>query len=74
MLTPEWIRADGRAVRLALMTNAHMRNAITYLRAGTGELGPMLRTGCNGFSNHEWIQLFSTELRRRSRFEGSGNG
>jgi hypothetical protein len=68
--TSDWICHDGSAVRLALMTSAHMRNALEYLRIGTGQFGPMLRYGCSGFTNQEWIQLFRAELLRRSRFGG----
>jgi hypothetical protein len=53
------------------MPSDHVRNAANYLRVGTGEYGPMLRPGCSGFTNAEWLQLFSAELARRSRFGAS---
>jgi len=49
------------------MSSDHIRNATNYLRVGTGEYGPMLRPGCSGFTNGEWLLLFAAELLRRSR-------
>lgn len=67
MLTPEWECADGTAVRLGSMSTSHILNARCYLLTGTGPYGPMLRPGCSGFTNREWIRLFDAELLRRSR-------
>lgn len=67
MLTPEWECADGTTVRLGAMSTSHIVNAREYLLTGTGPYGPMLRPGCSGFSNCEWIRLFETELLRRAR-------
>lgn len=67
MLTPKWECADGTTVRLGAMSTSHIVNARDYLLTGTGPYGPMLRPGCSGFSNAEWIQLFEVELLRRSR-------
>lgn len=66
MLTPEWVCADGSAVRLGAMSTSHILNARDYLLTGAGPYGPMLRAGCSGFSNHEWIRLFEGELLRRA--------
>jgi hypothetical protein len=49
------------------MTTLHIINTKAYLLAGTGRYGPMLRPGCAGFSNTEWIRLFEAELTLRSR-------
>ncbi len=67
MLTPVWECADGTNVRLGSMSTPHLLNARVYLLMGTGPHGPMLRQGCSGFSNREWIWLFEAELLRRSR-------
>jgi hypothetical protein len=67
MLTPEWECADGTTVRLRLMSTSHILNARQYLLTGTGPYGPMLRPGCSGFSNLEWIRLFEAELLLRSK-------
>lgn len=67
MMTPQWECADGTTVCLAQMSTSHILNARSYLLTGTGPYGPMLRSGCSGFSNSEWIQLFEVELLRRSR-------
>lgn len=67
MLTPEWECADGTTVRLGAMCTSHIVNARKYLLTGTGPYGPMLRPGCSGFSNLEWIRLFDVELLRRFR-------
>ena len=66
MLTPEWVCNDGLPVRLGVMSTPHIVNAMAYLLLGTGPEGPMLRPGCSGYSNREWILLFETELRRRT--------
>lgn len=63
MEMPVWICADGTPVRLSDMTDEHVRRALRYLHLGTGDLGPMLRGGCSGFSNREWLLLMSAELR-----------
>jgi hypothetical protein len=68
---PFWVTASGEEIALALMPSDHIRNAANYLRVGTGEYGPMLRPGCSGFTNAEWLHLFSAELARRSRFGAS---
>lgn len=67
MLTPDWICADGAAIRLGYMSIPHMLNARTYLLTGTGPHGPMLRAECSGFTNAEWVRLFETEVLRRLR-------
>lgn len=67
MQTPDWECADGNTVRLGSMTTSHILNARVYLLTGTGPHGPMVRPGCSGFSNREWIWLFEAELLRRSR-------
>lgn len=67
MLAPDWECADGTKVRLTLMSTEHITNAKYYLLRGAGPHGPMLRQGCSGFFNWEWILLFETELLRRSR-------
>jgi len=71
MLTPVWECADGTTVRLGSMSTPHILNARVYLLTGTGPHGPMLRQGCAGFSNQEWIWLFEAELIRRSRVSTS---
>jgi len=71
MLTPDWECADGTTVRLGNMSTSHILNARVYLLTGTGPHGPMLRPGCSGFSNREWIWLFEAELLRRSRMSTS---
>jgi hypothetical protein len=65
--TPYWICDDGTAVVVSAMSSAHVFNALTYLRTGTGPHGPMLRWGCSGFTNAEWILIFETQLLVRSR-------
>lgn len=65
MLTPLWIRANGKPVRLGQMSTAHILNVLRYLRTGDGEYGPMVRPGCSGFTNAEWMQLLEAELRYR---------
>lgn len=70
MVTPAWICADGRAVFLSAMSNSHIHNARTYLLTGDGPHGPMLRPGCSGFTNAEWVVLFESELLMRSRRMG----
>lgn len=72
MQTPLWICNDSTEIRLSAMTNEHIMNVIRYLRAGTGELGDMLRSGCDGFSNGEWLALLQAELQRRARTTASG--
>jgi len=68
MLTPDWECADGTAVSLSRMSSSHIHNARTYLLSGTGPHGPMLRTGCSGFTNSEWVKMFEVELLKRSRW------
>lgn len=70
MQTPEWICADGTPVRLSEMSTEHVMNVQRYLRAGTGEYGPMLRPGCSGFTNAEWLVLLEAEVRRRASAYG----
>lgn len=65
METPEWIRADGTLIRLSEMSTEHVMNVQRYLREGTGEFGPMVRPGCSGFTNSEWLLLLGAELLRR---------
>jgi hypothetical protein len=72
--TPDWICNDGTAVCLSSMSNSHVLGAWTYLRSGTGPYGPMLRDGCSGFTNVEWLVLFETELLRRSRLTRGAAG
>jgi hypothetical protein len=48
------------------MSTDHVRNALRYVHQGDGEHGPMLRLGCSGFTNGEWLRLFEAELRRRT--------
>lgn len=67
MLTPLRECADGTFVRLGAMSTPHILNARTYLITGTGPFGPMLRPGCSGFTNQEWIRLFEAELLLRAR-------
>ena len=71
MLTPAWECDDGTTVCLGSMSTPHILNARVYLLTGTGPHGPMLRLGCSGFSNREWIFLFEAELLRRSRMSTS---
>lgn len=66
MQTPLWICNDGTEIRLSAMTNEHVINVTRYLRAGTGEHGDMLRSGCDGFTNGEWLVLLQAELQRRA--------
>ncbi len=65
MLTPDWVTACGEHISLAQMSNDHIRNVIAYLHAGDGVYGPMLRPGCAGFTNGEWLQLCTVELTKR---------
>lgn len=67
MQTPDWIDGYGRPIPLATMSSSHIRNAMRYIQAGNGHLGPLLRPGCSGFTNGEWILLMATELMRRAR-------
>lgn len=71
MLTPFWECADGTTVYLGSMSTQHILNARVYLLTGSGPHGPMLRQGCSGFSNREWIRLFEAELLLRSRMSTS---
>jgi hypothetical protein len=54
-------------VRLSNMSTEHVRAVLRYLHAGDGDKGPMLRPGCDGFANSEWMLLLETELRQRSK-------
>jgi hypothetical protein len=67
MQTPLWIDAYGNPIRLSDMTTEHVRNAWRYVHRGNGKFGPLLRWGCSGFSNSQWLDLFAAELRRRAR-------
>ena len=67
MQAPFWICADGTPVRLSEMSNEHVRAVLRYLHAGDGDKGPMLRPGCSGFTNGEWLLLLAAELRRRAK-------
>ena len=67
MQTPFWICADATPVRLNEMSTEHVRAVLRYLHVGAGDKGPMLRPGCSGFTNAEWLRLLEVELRRRSR-------
>lgn len=67
MQTPEWIDGYGRSISLATMSSPHIRNAIAYIQWGNGNLGPLVRTGCSGFTNGEWLLSMATELMRRAR-------
>lgn len=66
MRTPDWIDAYGRLIQLSAMTSNHIRN-VRYIVRRDGALGPLLRGGCSGFTNHEWVQLMGAELTRRAR-------
>lgn len=66
MQTPTWICNDGTSIELGSMSTEHVLNVIQYLRAGIGDRGPMLRRGCSGFANGEWLLLLDAELRRRA--------
>ena len=68
MRTPEWITARGEHIALQNMTDEHIRNVRGYLAIGDGVHGPMLRQGCSGFSNAEWLRLCACELLRRRRY------
>jgi hypothetical protein len=70
MQTPAWICADGEAICLSAMSRAHILNARAYLLTGNGPHGPMLRQGCSGFTNAEWVLLFEVELWKRARRTG----
>lgn len=65
MQTPLWVCANGTTIRLSQMSTEHIVNVLRYLHVGDGELGPMARTGCSGFSNGEWVQMLGAELSRR---------
>jgi hypothetical protein len=67
MQTPQWICHDGTGVPLSSMSTEHALNVLRYLRRGDGDHGPMLRQGCSGFSNHEWVRLLGAELCLRAR-------
>jgi hypothetical protein len=66
MRTPDWIDAYGRHIQLSAMTFDHIRNAMRYIVRGDGELGPLLRGGCSGFANAEWVRLMEAELMLRA--------
>jgi hypothetical protein len=70
MRTPYWVTYNQDHIPLAQMTTPHIMNAMRYLVRGTGEYGPMIRGGCSGFTNAEWLLLFRAELLRRSRAGG----
>jgi hypothetical protein len=67
MKTPNWVTACGDQLPLANMSDEHVHKVVLYLTLGDGEHGLMLRTGCNGFSNAEWLRLCAVELTRRQR-------
>lgn len=67
MKTPLWICNDASEIAISQMSDEHIVNVLRYLRDGDGDRGPMVRPGCSGFSNAEWIQLLTSELRRRAR-------
>jgi hypothetical protein len=73
MQTPQWIRADGTAIRMSAMQTSHVYNALRYIQQGTGNLGPLTRHGCSGFTNGEWERLFQAELVLRARMTGKAN-
>ena len=68
MRTPEWVTARGERIALRNMSAEHIKNVMRYLVIGQGEHGPMLREGCSGFSNSEWLRLCACELLRRRRY------
>ena len=68
MRTPDWVTARGELVPLQHMADQHIKNVMQYIATGDGEHGPMLRDGCSGFSNAEWLRLCASELLRRSRY------
>jgi hypothetical protein len=68
MRTPDWVTARGERVPLQRMSDQHIKNVMQYIATGDGEHGPMLRDGCSGFSNAEWLRLCASELLRRSRY------
>lgn len=72
MITPEWTTHSGQRIPLASMSDDHIRNVVLYLTRGDGEHGQMLRPGCSGFLNSEWLLLCAAELRRRQRHSASG--
>lgn len=67
MNTPDWVTASGEHISLASLSDDHIRNVMRYLEAGDGEFGAMLRPGCSGFSNAEWLRLCAVELKRRNQ-------
>lgn len=71
MITPQWVTHTGKLIPLASMSDDHVRNVMRYLVQGDGEFGPMVRTGCSGFSNSEWLLLCAAELKRRQRWQAA---
>lgn len=67
MHTPHWVTATGEQIPLTTMSEDHIRNVMVYLTLGDGAHGPMVRTGCSGFANSEWLRLCAVELARRRR-------
>lgn len=51
------------------MSTEHVRAVLRYLHDGDGDgdRGPMLRSGCGGSTNREWMLLLGAELRRRAK-------
>jgi len=66
MQTPLWICADGSPIRVSQMSTEHIVNVLRYLHVGDGEHGRMVRAGCSGFTNGEWVQLLGAELLLRA--------
>jgi hypothetical protein len=67
MMTPHWVTARGERIALQNMSAEHIKNVMQYLATGDGDHGPMLRDGCSGFSNAEWLRLCASELLHRRR-------
>lgn len=60
----EWVPDRGPPIPLGLMSTAHVRNCIAFLLSGQ-----MVRPGCSGFTNAEWLMIFRCELVKRIRSE-----
>lgn len=67
LLTPYWVTHEGLSIRLAFMSTDHIRAAMEYIKKGDGRHGPVLRRGCSGFTNCEWMLMMAAELARRAR-------
>lgn len=62
MIGPTWVMGDSTEIPLGSMSTAHIQNCIIAIQNGV-----IKRWGCDNFRTSEWLLIFQTELRKRSR-------